>query len=89
MIWCQYKEILSDLQTNMDIYYYGMDVRTLSLFLRLILTVTSVWSTEVTSDIYHHNMSATYFFAESGRSVLKIYFLSFFYFFPHFYLDTT
>ena len=32
--------------------YYGMDVPNLSTFLRLILTVTSLWNTRETDDIY-------------------------------------
>ena len=46
----------------MDIWYYGMDVPTLNLFLRPILTVTSVWNTGETGDI---NMSWAGF--ESGN----------------------
>ena len=36
----------------MDMSYYGMDVPTLSLFLRPILTVTSVWNAGETGEIY-------------------------------------
>ena len=37
---------------NRDFKYYGMDVPTLSTFLRPILTVTTVWNTGKTSEIY-------------------------------------
>ena len=37
---------------NIDIKYYGMDVPTLSLYLRAILTVTSVYTGETGTSVY-------------------------------------
>ena len=57
----------------MDIKYYGMDVPTLSLCLRPILTVTFVRNTGETSDIYHSIILTEFFFNVGSLSGLPLF----------------